>query len=84
MLSSVKSLIPYLPKEDVTLAFKFLNVGDYTSLSELIDSAIILIKKSRRDNSNKYKDIDLNSIRKLKSVLDSYILMIEINSGDYD
>lgn len=71
-------LIPSLPEKDIPLGHKFLRDRDFDSLKELVDSAIYKVKKSRSNESSKdkYSEVNLEDLSKLKSEVDLYIIRI--------
>lgn len=72
----IHSLIPFLPKKDIVLGYKFLEKRDFESLAELVDSALFKIKNNiKKENPKKeYLDIDLAAINELKVEVDLYAL----------
>ena len=70
----INVLIKSLPSSDIELGYKFLKDRDFESLLELVDSAIIKVKK---DKTDKYKDINIDNLYKLKSETDDYYSRIE-------
>ena len=76
ILKIINVLIKNLPNNDIELGYKFLKERDFESLLELVESDIIKIKK---DKTDKYKDINIDNLYKLKSETESYYTRIEPN-----
>lgn len=81
----IKVLISSLPKRDIPLGHKFLDVRDFDSLKELVDSAIYKVKKSQRSENPKeeYASISLEDLSRLKSEVDMYIEILEPSDDVY-
>lgn len=78
-IERIKNLIPNLPEKDIPLGYKFLETKNYSSLSELVDSAILRIKKNLKTDSprEEYININIDSLRKLKSEVDMYCILLQ-------
>lgn len=84
-LEIINTLIDSLPRKDIILGHKFLDIRDFDSLKELIDSTIIKIKRNMRSNNPKeeYLSINLDDLINLKSEVDSYRTNIEPIETEY-
>lgn len=74
-IEKIKKLMKFLPLKDIELGNKFLYSRNFDSLKELVDSAIIRVKKQQALLTIKddYKDINVDNIRYLKAEVDSYV-----------
>lgn len=83
-IERIKDLIAYLPSRDRELGYKYLKGRDFDSLKELIDSAIILIKRNLKLEHPKeeYLNLDLEELRNLKSEVDNYIILLGLSDRD--
>lgn len=86
----IKKLISLLPEKDVDLGYKFSDSRDFSSLKELVDSAILKVKKNmtRVNPRPEYAKIDLEGLYILKSEVDVYLMRLEppndFNNLDYE
>lgn len=74
----IVKLVPQLPAKDISIAERLIKDRDFCSLKELIDSAIYKVKKSQRslEPKEEYKNIDLEELSRLKSEVDSYLVLL--------
>lgn len=74
-------LMGSLPERDIPLGYEFLNKRDFDSLKELVDSAIYKVKKNLKTYNPKeeYLRVNLEDLSRLKSEVDSYLVMLEPN-----
>lgn len=74
----IVKLVPQLPAKDIPIAERLIKDRDFCSLKELIDSAIYKVKKSQRslEPKEEYKNIDLEELSRLKSEVDSYLILL--------
>lgn len=74
----IVKLVPQLPAKDIPIAEKLIKGRDFCSLKELIDSAIYKVKKSQKslEPKEEYKNIDLEELSRLKSEVDSYLVLL--------
>lgn len=74
-LKNIKILIESLPKKDIVLAYSLLHKRDFTSLKELTDSCIIIVNRdrSREIENQRYTEVELLNLNKLKSEIDYYL-----------
>ena len=74
----IVKLVPQLPAKDIPIAERLIKGRDFCSLKELIDSAIYKVKKSQRslEPKEEYKNIDLEELSRLKSEVDSYLVLL--------
>lgn len=74
----IVKLVPQLPAKDIPIAERLIKGRDFCSLKELIDSAIYKVKKSQRslEPKEEYKNIDLEELSRLKSEVDSYLILL--------
>lgn len=82
----IKGLTHHLPEGDDNLAVRFIEVRDFESLKELVDSAIIRTKRSvvSINPSEKYTKVDLDALRELKASVDEYVDQLDIPSDTYN
>ena len=75
---SIVKLVPQLPAKDIPIAERLIKGRDFCSLKELVDSAIYKVKKSQRslEPKEEYKNIDLEELSRLKSEVDSYLVLL--------
>lgn len=71
-------LVPQLPAKDIPIAHKLIQGRDFSSLKELVDSAIYKIKKSQMslEPKEEYQNCDLEELNRLKSEVDSYLVLL--------
>lgn len=76
----MKNLIKYLPKSDLVLSQRFIDCRDFESLQELVDSAIIKIRKNLRSSIPKeeYINLDVDELNQLKAEIDVYLEQLQI------
>lgn len=85
-----RKLISLLPEKDINLGYKFLDSRDFSSLKELVDSAILKVKKNVTSEHPRpeYAKIDLEGLYILKSEVDVYLMRLELpndfNNSDYE
>lgn len=74
----IVKLVPQLPAKDIHIAERLIKGRDFCSLKELIDSAIYKVKKSQKslEPKEEYKNIDLEELSRLKSEVDSYLVLL--------
>lgn len=74
----IVKLVPQLPAKDIPIAERLIKGRDFCSLKELIDSAIYKVKKSQKslEPKEEYKNIDLEELSRLKSEVDSYLVIL--------
>lgn len=74
-IQTIMTLVQYLPKDDIIIANNFIAIRDFESLKELVDSAIIRVKKNLRGVAPKeeYVNINMDKLITLKSEVDSYV-----------
>lgn len=85
-VEKIRGLIHHLPEGDDNLAVTFIDVRDFESLKELVDSAIIRTKRSVTsiNPSEKYAKVDLDTLRELKASVDEYVDQLDIPSDTYN
>lgn len=76
LLERIKDLIKFLPKNDIKYAESFLSKREFDNLIDIIDSDIYLIENGTQD---KYLDINLEELYKLKELVEEYTSYL-----DYD
>lgn len=77
-ITRIGLLIPSLPIEDIHIGEYYFETRNLSSLKELVDSAIIRVKKERRkDNPVKYLDVELEELLLLKTEVDIYYAIVE-------
>lgn len=76
----IKNLIKFLPKDDISLANNFINSRDFESLQEIVDSAIIKVKRNLSSNNpkEKYINLDIDELTKLKAEVDVYVEQLQL------
>ena len=74
----IVKLVPQLPAKDIPIAERLIRDRDFCNLKKLIDSAIYKVKKSQRslEPKEEYKNIDLEELSRLKSEVDSYLVLL--------
>lgn len=83
----MRSLINHLPKSDVLLASSFIDLRDFESLQDLVNSAIIKVRRNLNSESPKeeYLSLDMDELMVLKAVVDVYVEQLSISSNEeYD
>lgn len=90
-IQRIRSLIRFLPERDIILANTFTDSRDFEALQELVDSAIIKVRRNlRSDNPKKeYINLDIYNIDVLKAEIDIYVEQLSIpplyfNDGEED
>lgn len=85
-LERIKKLIVFLPTKDIKIAEKFINIRDFESLQELVDSARYKVKKSRaiENSKSEYDSIDLDKLTDLKVEVDAYVLTLNLPPSEWD
>ena len=80
----IKRLTQYLPKGDIALAHTFTDSRDFESLQELVDSAIVKIKRNISSNNPKegYLGLDVDEMEKLKIEVDDYVDQLQLPEQD--
>lgn len=73
VLNSIRKLIPKLPEKDISIANRYLDGRDFESLQDLVDSAIIKIKRDKKKENPKYAHIDLASLDRLSVLISDYM-----------
>lgn len=83
-IERIVKLVPQLPARDTPIAEKLIKDRDFCSLKELIDSAIYKVKKSQKslEPKEEYKNIDLEELSRLKSEVDSYLVLLRVLLGE--
>lgn len=83
-LERIKVLISSLPKNDIPLGQVFLQERDFSSLKELVDSAIYKMEKSLKSEDFEESDIDKipDNLLELKSEIDMYITQFNLDEND--
>lgn len=81
----MRSLSSYLPDGDVSLANEFINSRDFESLRDLVESAIIKVKRYRSKVAlenipirKEYLNVDLVELNNLKAEIDVYLAQLDI------
>lgn len=73
VLNSIRKLIPKLPEKDISIANRYMENRDFESLQDLVDSAIIKIKRDKKRENPKYAHIDLSSLDRLSVLISDYM-----------
>lgn len=68
-IDDIKELIKYLPKKDISIANELLEVRDWEELLDLVISAITKIEYAMLNKSNKYKNIEIDKLYNLQSII---------------
>lgn len=68
LMQFIRKNVNRLPDKDIAIANKFIEKRDFDSLVDLIDSAINRVNK----NKEKYKDIEVAYLHKLKEAVNEY------------
>lgn len=76
----IRYLTKFLPKDDVGLANDFINSRDFESLQEIVDSAIIKVKRNLSSNNpkEKYINLDIDELTMLKAEVDVYVEQLQL------
>ena len=76
----MRNLIKYLPKGDIVLAQRFIDSRDFESLKELVDSAIIKVRRNLKSNNPKeeYLSLDIDVLARLKAEVDVYTEQLQL------
>lgn len=74
----ISQLVSSLPEKDIPIGIKFIEKRDFISLKELVDSAIIIVKRDRLKEVQKeqYIHVDLDKLETLKMEVNSYLLIL--------
>lgn len=80
----IKRLTRYLPKGDIALAHTFIDSRDFESLQELVDSAIVKVKRNINSDNPKegYLSSDVDEMEKLKTEVDGYADRLQLPEQD--
>ena len=83
-LNKIKRLSKSLPENDIQYADKFINNREFDKLLELVESDIFLVERNETLEipKEKYKDIDLHDLIKLKMAIEEYRSFIEVPNSD--
>ena len=73
-IQRMRNLVQNLPKSDIGLAHSFIDLRDFESLKELVDSAIIKVRRNLKSNNPKeeYLSLDIDELARLKAEVDVY------------
>lgn len=76
----IQTLLKYLSDKDEKIGQSLLDRRDFDSLKELIDSAVYLTEKNQNKEvvPDKYKDLSLEGLLKLKVEVDNYCALINV------
>lgn len=83
----IQKLISSLPERDINLGYKFVQNREFESLKELVDSAIVKVRKGlKKENPREeYLKVDLDLLNELKVEVDEYCVSLGIDlCDDYD
>ena len=82
----IQKLISSLPERDINLGYKFVQNREFESLKELVDSAIIKVRKGlKKENPREeYLKVDLDLLNDLKVEVDEYCASLGIYDLDDD
>lgn len=89
LLTKIKELVKYLPKEDISFAETFLSKRDYESLKELTWSSFKRVEKAyiKENIPEKYKNVDIDKLRDLAVTCEEYYFFLypeELEEDDFD
>jgi hypothetical protein len=90
-LNKIKTLLKVLPTKEFNKAVEYINKRDFDSLSELINSTVILVEKHLYQENYKgsYSNLDIESLLFLKAEVDCYCMALdptynnELNTEEY-
>lgn len=83
-IDRIKRLLCCLPKKDYILGEKLLQQRRLEELKDLVDSALIKVKRNmKKENPKEDLITDLDSLRQLKAEVDSYNLLVFRDYEDY-
>lgn len=71
-LERIKLLCKSLNKKDYKLALQFIEKRDFDSLFELVDSAIVITKRTYAQFKDDRLTTDLENMLKLRTLVDTY------------
>lgn len=79
-LERIEELIIFLPARDIPKGNTFLSIRDFTSLDDLVSSAIYRVEKSQTSSFPKeeYNNIDLDLLNTLKAEIRNYVMQMGI------
>jgi hypothetical protein len=72
VLQSIRKLIPELPERDIPICTKYLGIRDFDSLQDLVDSAIIKVKRDRKKTEPRYPHINIDNLNRLSMLITDY------------
>jgi len=78
LVQTMRRLLPSLPEKDIAIGNKFLANRDFESLQELVDSAIVKVKRDRSKETPKYGDIDLADLERLSGIVSDYTSQLQL------
>ena len=77
-VQKITALCKYLPEKDKFYADAFIIRRDFTSLRDLVDSAIRKVEKNLTKENPKpdLLNIDIDKLRKMLSIIDDYLILL--------
>lgn len=72
LIQIMRKTISKLPEKDIALGVKYLESRDFDSLQDLVDSAIVKVRKDRKKENPKYLNIELSELERLSIVVSNY------------
>lgn len=72
LIQRLRKLIPKLPEKDIPIGNRLLEKRDWEELYNLVSSAITRVEKARAKQSERYKDVDLDSLYELSSAIPEF------------
>lgn len=73
VLTQIRKLVPKLPEKDIAVAHRYLEGRDFESLQDLVDSAIIKVKRDKKKDNPKYANVELSELDRLSVLISDYV-----------
>lgn len=86
-LNKIRRLSKSLPEGDIKFAEKYIASREFDKLLEIVESDIYLVQQNTllETPKEKYANINLEELLKLKDAVDEYISFLEVpDNSDYD
>ena len=83
-IDRIRRLLCFLPKKDYILGEKLLQQRKLEELKDLVDSALVKVKRNmKKENPKEELITDLDALRQLKAEVDNYNLLVYRDYDDY-
>jgi hypothetical protein len=85
-VQKITALCKYLPEKDKFYADAFIIRRDFTSLRDLVDSAIRKVEKNLTKENPKpdLLNIDIDKLRKMLTIIDDYLILLGEDLEEFD